>query len=496
MSASTLYSALLAGSPVLPAQVLRAAHAVATPAHLAVLAGRDDLPSDLAQVLSQERNPGVSAAFRARATRPGASTARVPETRASVLASALGSEWRTPAPEALHDAIAAYMAKPTATLARALWKRPASWFTPQQALALLLGAESWIDMSSPANLARMRELTARLGPQLAGQALASMTTPDAAAILLGFDVPVADVARCVRRILQAENNPDLWRAAIRAAFVHRDAAGREELLHLVLAAGPLRDERSTRLLEQAVAQRTGQGLRLWNMRPADPPALTGPDADLASASVASLQALACDLDPAVQMLVVDAAKRRSLSAAAQVMQHLLRNPTLGEYPLWAVLDYLASKGGEWEYALSHVFTVDMIALHPDRTRACRRWALLAPCDTLRRHGWAPFGGPDKAARLLHHWVEAYPKLYRDPLLAAAVSAGLTTSQLLAMRMPVLQELLLCKSAHLIAGRVAFVIAENLGQDADLWAAFSALAETFPGTLTELLEATTALTQPA
>lgn len=187
---------LLARCPLLPESALRAAYARAAEAgdnsQLADLASRHDLPADILAILAGNHDPKVAAALKARPARPDLPATHVPETRATVLARALGSRSATPSAEAFADAVSAFMATHSQVLLAALWHRPAAWFTPQQAAALLKRLDASPNLFDRELLPH--DLVARLGPQLRDELLPRLVNPLLAKILCSF----------------GENGPNRW----------------------------------------------------------------------------------------------------------------------------------------------------------------------------------------------------------------------------------------------------------------------------------------------
>lgn len=496
-----LYSTLLAGTPVLPAAVLRAALADAQTNRdhdlLADLAGRGDLPDDVRDALEFVGHPSVVAARRARPEVPGAESARAPERRSSVLAKAVG-RYGTPDAAAFADAIACYVDKPTATLFKVLWPRPAHWYTPEQAAALVIG----LDRSD--NLRDSREaaqaMIARLGPDLGSRVVDRVDSPVLLAWLTDFDLGDDTLVAALARIVADKNARHMfdlvsltWRVFARISLPRQPMA----IADLAAAArtqGPERVE-----VVRRATQRGGTPPKplAWDTRSAEPPRVA---TDLASAPELTVRTAAASADPGILAQVVDRviAEFGRPDVTDHIVQALVRNPALGTGDLHRLMRAMRELS-PIQLLMSNTRQVDATLLHPGDEVVADTWTHLFAWELLKSRGWEPFGGPTTAGTWVRRWEDDLRAGRRREevigMIRSAAALGLSDTDTASLRPDTLNRVMgrSDKGGAVLADQVARILADHLGDDPQMWATFHMLTPTFEGSLADLLTTAKAVT---
>lgn len=473
--ASELAVSLLGACPVVPAPLLRRVHEVAAGrgdlAVLRRLARRGDLPEDVEVALAGLGDAQVAGALADR--RPEGAV--VGERRHGVLAR-LVSTSGTPDPVAFAAAVEELVARPSRTLFEALKRHPASWFTAQQAAAMVVvhdrvggpftGVWSFVD---------------RIGPDLLGQVarvVRRWSTVDALAVHGMSDEQRLELLVDLVRCGVDEDVLAAWVRSMQRYAVDPDGL-RERLLGFVAEHRP-------EVLGAVSVQvrRRSVRVRSWDLSAADPPVGV-------ACTLPVLLRLACGDDPvgvdqAVSALASWSGDRGAVEAVSCAV---LRNPASGKGTVVRLIELLERKA----WASDALREMDVIAVWEHDVDVARAWAKVAREQTLRKYGWGPFGGQHLAAELLTGWVgSATPDL-----LVAVVHAGLTEQNLRDLPVPVLAAFTAVPvAAGPVLDRVARLLSDRVGSGVDAWAVLEALEDGFTGTFGELCDIAAAVAAPA
>lgn len=501
-SLNTLYNTCLARTPVAPAAVLRAAFESATEHEdnelLRALVVREDAPDDLVEQFSTYDGTSLAGLYRARAERPGNGASRRRETRAAVLARALAARTAAaPASAALiEDAFAAFEKKPTQTLAAQLRQLPAAWFTPPQAYQLILVIDTLPHRyQSPTD-----KLISRLGTALASKALEHVTSTWLLDEMFTWDVDAQAVISAVKRWLPSRRgrtmnggySGDNTQLTLHAAFAYRTPEDRAKIQvelvkwaidHEPWAVGVLA---CRAYVPEDADQATPAA---WDEAPAQPPSEVR---DLRDVPPATLAALATSGNARTLTEVIDAVLGRDDPATiGRVSAVALRNRALTTADRHRLIAVVCDEGFEHTNALEDY---DAIAMYTDDPVVTAAWASKFPEQALNLHRWDPFGGPQAAAERMRAWEEDGSLAAWSDLGAAAARAGLAKSDVLGLRTTTVNALCAVPGAAgaNVSALVADALAHGLGDQSARWRTFAQLAESFPGSLGELIETAAAV----
>lgn len=483
--ARNLHLDLMVRSPVLPANLLRAVHTAASATQditiLTVLAGRDDLPDDILAELVTHTDPKVAAAIQARPQRPDQYVTATPEARHGVLAKAIG-RYGTPPAAAFAAGVAAYTAKPSRVLFQVLWHRPATWFTPEQAAAVVAGFEMFRQSRNDG----LFNMVARCGPDNAAKLLTTVDDERILDKLLGFPVPVDAVVAMATRLLRTPDRRASVSALLTGALGTLGPQDRRTVADAVLpVALEVGDKRAADVLRKAETyyQLTPGS---WDTTPQTPPVsphTTGDDDAVA--------AMATSPDPAVLATVL-----ATMVTAGRIYDdaagRLLRNPALPVDLRHDTLRFITTS----KTVHRRLRDLDVIRMFPGDDVARELWTRAFPASVLARHGWAPFGGQDCAAQVIATWpTEAHQG---SEQFTAAADAGLTRENLLDLPMPALRAIARPDAQAQTSGRalvcdqLARLLADRLGDDPQAWSTYMSLVDTYTGPLRGLFDTVTAL----
>lgn len=505
MGLAHTYGALLDNASHLPPAVLRAAYAYALDQDnrslLRRIVAREDAPADLVAQFATLTDTTLVGVFAARNTHFGH---RRVESRADVLARAIRDESSNP--EAVADALDAFDAKPTRVLADALLRKPATWFTPEQAYRIWSGAGA-----PPDNLqgGHMLRLAARLGPQWAATLLAQTKELGVCRQMSELDVGVEELlAATARSCIDAG-----WDARGYFGPTERDT---DYIIGRVLARGWVPDE-VHRVLLRELAELAGDEMAAapwfpkvsggllrpvqpvarfvvtpWDLTPANPPR-TG-TLNVRNSSV--MRALAASSDPALlhEAAQALAAHPRDWCSLTPVTTALW-NPRLSVDDRHALLRAIVVSGSR----VADFDHLDVVAMFPTDPQAIALWAAWNPAQVLNAHGWEPFGGRKQApaviANLRQHMEQSPDGLspWARDTLTAIVNQGPQEEELLAMTPAMLNSTwdraqISPAAAALLASRLANLLDTHLRTQQE-WQVYTVLEPNFAGTLGELLNNT-------
>lgn len=499
---TSLYLTTLDRSPILPPQLLRAMFDAATAANdrdlMRRLIKRADAPDDLVEAFARLADPGYAGDVRSRPALPGAAHTQTRETRAEVLARAL--DVHNVDPRAFMDAVVAFERKPAKALRDKLRRLPASYFTPRQAellVATLDDCERAGQLDTP-----VRNLIARTGKDGVERLLATVTRGWILENLVQYEVGTEPVVAALRRWLRSRVGQPFNRGYVGenaqhllfVALIHRDPDDRSHIATQLI--NDAASHHGSGLLENVAkavgfvdAFAPGRNHKQWDTSPAAPPS---PATSLGDASVTVLLAAATSSDPDILTGVTHEVLQRENSTIAQCAAVLLRNAALRRTDRHELIETIAQ--GSFSDREGDLLQVDPIVLFPDDPVAVTQWSRKFPDETLRRHGWAPFGGPSRAPEMLGIWQDQETGPALEALLHAATDVGLTDAALRALTLYGLRVACSTPSAAgaLLSDRAGQMIAETLGDRLDAWAAFHGLSETFDGTFGELLDVSAAI----
>jgi hypothetical protein len=522
--ATRQFTALLSATTVLPAEIHRAAwrHATAAadPELRTILLSRMDAPDDLLEQYAAVRDTAPRAAYLARPRLSGERTHVHGEKRAAVLADALTRAPNDPA--VIAAAVDAFYARPSLLLADSLCLLHVNRLTPKLVEAIL---RIW-DTSATNRSEPSRAIAAHLGTARAAVLLRELTKVSTIVSLLMFDVDDDSVRAAVLRIgpqiirglrstlanghpVYAGQHIDLLEPLVRSTNPARRAAAQA----LVELAG--RGSREARLLESEITRLSGPAYYGYSASPfapqtldesrlpVHPDELSGAELDLDELSGNERRQLTATVDAVTLRILVtwtvSALEQLTRAGhAVPVLLGLLSNPHLPERDRYCLLESTRLlRNCSFAPGIGHF---DALGMRPGDAHLASVWCDTFPAEVLRLHGWAPFGGPEQAARLLTSWLQRTDP-WAPPAIAAALEAGIPDDALLSLPLGKI-------IAHLERGNAGFTpvgptsaavarhLVADLGDNDAAWAIYDQLAMTFTGSFGELLDLCRGASAPA
>lgn len=495
-------AATLRAAPYLPPDWHRGAGHLALAASatdlLVALAKRPDAPQDALAAYAASGGAVVHEALMARSDGAGHALLpqRTPVTHAATLARQLAPG---AAPYVIADAIAAFTAKPTTTVARALTMFPAHLPAPVAAAILArLDAAGQGLLLTPLSL---MPVVARAGRPAAAELLATVSAPALVASLAAFDLPDALIQSALVRAGAGVRTELLW-PRIRVGWLAdavistKTPAVTAQLLGALEAAlGPHAAELAAFANIARIPTPRIAAAATWDPAPALP--VAGPQGMPAAAAVL---AAASGADPAA-LEGAAAAECAHPTQGGHVLAVLLRNhatPAHVRRAIAAAVPALVRAG----QGLPSLEALDVFALPVQDRDINAAWIAAFPGHVLAQHGWAPFGGPAAVGAVLAS-VAAVPGLAAEHLVrrraavAAVARVGVPAHLVPDLLLTDLHDLSACQGltrAPMREAEAAFV-AGALGSGAGAWSMYATLRTEFAGTLRQLTQVALTATAP-